>query len=532
MADKDKIEDIENLEPTQLLTEEEVWDVLEFSKGLAQELTWLKNGVYTPDILHSNLLALNNNAKVPTYDSVIKSLADAVGNVETINSFVQYMNTFDTIFNKTIEYKCGLLSYDLAYVCTNAKGKSDYKSKEYKEDEARVRKFLFNFDYKKYFSIVTKNLIMNGKYFAWFREGKKEKGGAQKYALQMLPQDYCKITGYSNMGALFDVNLSFLLNSTVDIDLYAEVFGKYYEDLFNSDGAKHYIPSNPLDKRNGSWAYWVQTSPVDGAWGFLFDESNFAGLSPMAPFLKDTILGAELQKLQYNKDMAGAKALLSGEIVMNKNSKQCDDFAISPKLLGQLLALVQSGLGDLIKVCAMPAENTKFYQYQDTNKEMYNDTVKNTTALGASASRLIYGTDKASQAEIESQITNDAQPLIKLYRQYEQFLDYFINQKTQKYKFKFNFTGLNYEFDQIKRKENLEFIVDRGVVPNLTFFAQALGYEPHIFEQAVEEGAWGNLEDKLASLRSIHTASSGSFDKGGRPRSRRAKDSNTYRGDS
>ena len=175
-----------------------------------------------------------------------------------------------------------------------------------KEDKERVRKFLFNFDYKKYFPIVVKNLMMSGKYFCWFREGKKDSGGAQKYALQMLPQNRCKITGYSNLGALFDIDLSFLLSGTVDLGLYDDIFGKYYKEIFKEENLNKYIPSNSLNKRDGSWAYWVQTSPKDGAWCFLFDESNFAGVSPMAPFLKDTILGAEIQKLQYDKDIATA----------------------------------------------------------------------------------------------------------------------------------------------------------------------------------------------------------------------------------
>lgn len=506
-----------------LLTEEQVWDVIEFARQLNGDLKWLKGGgVYTPDVLHSNLLSLNNNAQVPSYDKVIKTLSDAVGNADTINSFVQYMNTFDTIFNKILEYKCNLLSFDLSWVCTNAKKTSAYKSKEYKEDEARVRKFLFNFDYKKYFAAVVKNLMLHGKYFTWFREGKKVTGGVQKYALQMLPQEYCKITGYSNLGALFDVDLTFLLNGTVDIGLYDDIFQKYYGELFKENSQNSYIPSNNLRHRDGSWAYWAQTSPEDGAWCFLYDDSNYAGISPLAPFLKDTILDAELQKLQYDKNIAGAHAILSGELKMKKDSKQPNDFAIDPQLLGRLLALVQSGLTDFYKVAAMPTENQKFFQYKDENKTMYIDSVANTTALGASASRVIYAKDKASEAELIAQITTDAAPLKKLYRQFEQFLDYFVNQKTKNYKFKFTFTGIDYWFDKEERRDALEFATDRGVIPNITFFAQALGYPPHVFAQAVEEGKFGTLSDNLGQLISIHTTAGGSInDEGGRPRKRR-----------
>ena len=507
-----------------LLTEEQVWDVVTFAQALNKDMKWLYGGgLYTPDTLNKSLLGLNNDAKVPTYAKVIKTLNNAVDNVDTINSFVQCMDKFDTIFNKVLNYKCNMLSFDLSYVCTNASGK-DFKSKEYKEDEERIKKFLFNFDYKKYFTTVVKNLMTDGKYFCWFRESdsKKKNVGKQKYALQMLPQKRCKITGYSNLGALFDVDLSFLLSGTVDLGLYAPIFGKYYDDLFKDENIRKYIPSNPLNNRMGSWAYWKQTSPEDGAWCFLYDESNFAGISPMSPFLKDTILGAEIQKLQYDKDIATAHAILAGEIRMKKDSKQPNDFAIDPQTLGNLLNLVQAGLGKLIKVAAVPTENQKFFQYEDKNPEMYSEAIKNTTALGAAASRIIYDTDKASEAELIAQITTDASPLKKLYRQFEQFLNFYANKKTRKYNFAFHFDGIDYWFDKENRRDALEFAVDRGVIPNLTFFAQALGYPPHIFAQAVDEGKNGDLSDKLGQLISIHTtAGSGLNDEGGRPRKRR-----------
>lgn len=511
------------------LTETQVWDVLTFARELNKDLSWLYGGgLYTPETLNRNLVGLNQNAKTPTYAKVQKYLGGTTEETEILNSFVQYMNAFDTIFNKTLEYKCNVLSFDLGYVCVNASGK-DFGKKEFRDDEDRIKKFLFNFDYRKYFAAIVKNLMLNGKYFCWFREGKKEQDGAQKYAVQMLPQEHCKITGYSNLGALFDVDLSFLLSGMVDLDLYDSVFGEYYEELFSPDSGRKYVPSNPLNRRDGAWSYWVQTSPEKGAWCFLFDESNFSGISPMAPFLKDTILGTELQKLQYDKNFAAAHALLVGEIKMKKDSKQPNDFAIDPVLLGRLLNLVQQGLENIIKVGAMPTDNQKFFQYEDKNPHMYTETIKNTSALGASASRVIYSDDKASEAELIAQITADAAPLKKLYRQFEQFLDYFANRKTRKYNFKFTFQGLDYWFDKEERRDALEFAVDRGVVPNLSLIAQALGYPPHVFSKAVEEAKNGNLPDILSQLTSIHTVSGGLDDKGGRPRKKRVKtDSRDY----
>ena len=76
----------------------------------------------------------------------------------------------------------------------------------------------------------------------------------------------------------------------------------------------NYIPSNPLNKRDGSWSYIVQTSPDEGAWGFSYDTSTYTHVPPLASFMKDTLLNDEIKKLQYDKDMISAYGILVGEI--------------------------------------------------------------------------------------------------------------------------------------------------------------------------------------------------------------------------
>lgn len=504
----------------ELLSREQVWDVLQFADGLWNGHPWLHGGgVYTPDILNQNLVNLNNDVETPTYKKVLQALGNAPEYEDTLRSFSQYMEFFDVMYEKVANYKANILSFDLNPVCVNAKG-SEFNSNDYKEDKARVNKFLFNFDYQHAFRDVVKNLLRSGIYYCWYRETPK-KNGTQKYALQMLPQKYCKLTGYWESGLLFDVDLTFLLSGTVDIDLYADAFGKYFNELFDPESARKYIPSNQLNKRDGSWAFWVQTSPDDGAWCFKADTSTFTTVPPLANLMRNTILDAEIQKLQYDKDFAGAYGILVGQMMMKKDSKEPNDFSIDPRLLGQLLNLVQSGLSKNIKIGAMPTENNKFYQFEDKNETMYADHNKDTAALGASATRVIYTTDKSSEAELIAQITTDAGEVRKLYYQFSNFLNFFVNRKTKKYKFHFDFDGLNYWFDQEQRRDKMLELADRGIILNEGAWAQAFGFPPHVFEQALDEGKHGGLTDKLGQLISIHTASNTTQSQGGRPRKKR-----------
>lgn len=200
-----------NVADGDLLTKEQVWDVLSFAEALYSQI----GGVYTPDILNQNLLNLNNNVQVPTYTKIVKALQDMPNGADVLSSFSQYMEYFDSIYNKVATYKANMLAFDLQYACINATG-VDYSDKEYIEDKARIHKFLNAFPYKNQFRNVVKNLLRSGIYYTWFRDNgvnfNKNKGNI-KYTLQVMPQTYCKMTGYWNDSLpLFDFDMTYFLN--------------------------------------------------------------------------------------------------------------------------------------------------------------------------------------------------------------------------------------------------------------------------------------------------------------------------------
>lgn len=506
------------MQEEELLSKNQVWDVLEFAQTLYNQL----DGVYTPDVLNQNLLNLTNDVQTPTYNKIVSALRSMPDGADILKSFSQYMEYFDSIYNKVATYKANILSFDLQYVCINATGK-EYESDEYLEDKAKVNRFLNAFPYKNQFRNVVKNLLRSGVYYTWFRDnGVKltNNKGNTKYALQVMPQTYCKITGYWNDSLpLYDFDMTYFLQPSVDIDLFAPVFKEYWGNTFGDEEAetsREYIPSNQFNNRVGTFAVWTQTSPKDGAWAFKYDTSNFAVVPPLASLMKDTIFDDEIAKLQRDKDFASAYALLVGDLKM-LDSKEPDAFAVQPKTLASLLSLLQRGLRRNIKVGAVPAERTDFYQYEDKNPDLYSKYLKTNGSIGASASRLIYSTDKMSQAEIENAIITDYQEMAHLYSQFEQFLNYYINQKTKKYKFKFIFEGSVYPFEREYRQERLLDLADRGLVLNESAFASAYGYPPQLFSAMLDEAKNGGLIEKLTPLISIHTAST---NEGGRPRKR------------
>ncbi len=107
-----------------------------------------------------------------------------------------------------------------------------------------------------------------------------------------------------------------------------------------------------------------------------------------------------------------------------------------------------SGLPDNVKAVAMPTENTKMYQYNDTNTNIYENQLKTSAGQGGGISRVNYSSDCMSNAEIQYAVEQQYNIMRPMYSQFQNFLNFFVNKLTKKYKFKFIFDGCAYEFDR------------------------------------------------------------------------------------
>lgn len=503
-----------NNEP--LLSENQVWSVLEFAQALNNTIPI--GGLFTPDLLNRNLVNLNNNPKTPTYEQVVSALTEAVNQAENLQAYTEWAEFMDMVFKRTMMYYENMLSFDLTITCTNAT-KEDYQTKSYKRDRAVIDDFLDRFDYQAEFRKVVKQLLRTEIDYTWLRNNENEDN--PQYTLQIMPQKYCTLTGYWEKGLLYDFDINFFLQPSTDIRQFDPVFRKIFNSMFKGDGYNNYIPTNQFDKRDGTFAYWTQLSPYyddgklpHGAWAFKFDTGNFSSVPFLSSLMKDTVLNLPVQKLQYDKDMASAYGMLMGEIEM-LDSTEPNATAFTPKNLGALMNIVKRAIGKYVGVGAMPAKNIHYYQYKDDNAEMYENQIKTSTATGASASRVIYSSDKMSQEEIRNAIITDYNIMKKLYPQFNNFMNFYANKLTKKYKFSFSFNGSNYSFEREQRQEQLMKLAEIGVVLNDTAFASAYGFKPNEFRRMLEEtsseGSWIN---DLTTLTSIHTSSG----KEGRPK--------------
>lgn len=487
----------------EMLTKEQVGQVLEFADALYNIDRY---GTFSPWMSNQQLLNLSGGSKAPTLEKLKKALTEYKTSGIELQEYMNFMQKYDMLFARTLKSYSTMLAFDLQIVCSNAT-MGDYQSKEYLEDRARIDKFLNAFDYKGEFSKVVDQLVRNEVGYYTFRKTKWGNKG-MKGTLQQIPNKWCMLTGYWEKGLLADLNMVEFLQPSVDIDGYDPAFKKYFNRVFGEgNGISNYIPSNPFNERTGKYAEWVQTTP-DSLWVFKFNPHDFSLAPFLSPFLKSALLDSEVEALQYSKDMAGAYAILAGEIRLfdtAKSGTKADQFAISPKVLASFMQKVKAGLPDTIKAVAMPTENAKFYQFEDNNKEMYEEQLTNAAGVGSSMSRIIYSSDRMSNAELQYAAEAQYQIMKPLYTQFQNFMEYFANKMTKKFHFKFIFEGSNYEYEREKRIDRLMRFADKGIVLNESAYASALGMRPQDFSRSLEESIGGGWLGKLQLMLNSNT---------------------------
>lgn len=511
------------------LTQEELDSVMQFATSLYNGVG--NYGFFSPFGQNRELLGLNGKSIKPTQAKLLKALESSPYDYKALAEYSSFYEVFDAIYSKTLKYFIGLLSFDLTYSCKNIKNPSDYSSQEYKDDLKRVYKFLDNFDYKHEFKKILKIMTTRDVVYTWFRDSHEIDSAIElndtkikkdeKFALQIMPQDECILDGlFNNNQYLYSLNMNYFLKGDVDINLYAPQIKKMLRSAF--DGKDDYKPSMSIDNRNGSYANYVQCNPNYGAYAFKFDASTFAIKPPFVNLLKAIINNDDVEKLQMDKNMIAAWYLLAGEIGLLKDTKtvKSDNFAIKPSTMGQFMSLVSSGIRGNVKPILLPAENIRGWQFTDQSPAMYKNQLATSSGQGASASELIYHDNNLSQFAMQNAILTDYAFMKQVYGQFSQFLNFFINKKTKKYKFNFVLDGLDRDWYRETQLTNIMKLSDKGLTLPPQYFASVMGYGVQDFARALEEAHYGGMTDNLTILMNVNTMKDGnqSSSDGGRPK--------------
>jgi len=379
-----------------------------------------------------------------------------------------------------------MLSFDITYVST-AKPE-DYKTPKYKKDVELAESLLERFDYKKEFRIIVKEMLRNDAFFGCVRET------GDKYIIQELPADYCKITGRWEYGFLFSFNMYWFMQPGVDIDMYPKFFKKKYMDLFvNGKGGQYQPAVNPEYRDSSSWIYWVDV-PVDIGVCFKLSPELATRLPYFTPLFSDLVLQGLMRTLQKNMNMAAASKIIMGEVpLLNKETKATvrDSLAVTPEMLGKFMALIRSAITDSIKIASAPLQEIEAISF-DTDNEMYDKYLRTALASSGINTNLIFSSSvKPNAIETQLSLNVDEQMMMGLYEQFNDFMEYFINSKTRTFKFYPIFEGTDFSVNRDKRLADAMTLFNQGVVLPQKI-AAAMGMKPSHLRKHIEEA--GALE--------------------------------------
>lgn len=496
----------------EVLTEEEVWDLIQFARSMSSDVY---PGVLTPDIISGRMKDVTLSPLAATQEELDSALADPKNNEEKLRAYAENFEIQSLPYKRMIHYLANMLSFDLTYNCINAKP-TDYKGSAYQKDLAIVEDFLDRFDYKKEFNTVVKQMIRGETFFGVLRDE------SERFVLQELPSNYCKITGRWDYGLLFSFNYYWFMQGGVSLNFYPPVFKRGFDEIRQSD-ANSYKPNLSIDDRGkSSWVYWVDCSPADNFWAWKFTPEIIARVPYFTALFSDLILQPLVRNLQKNQYIVSAQKLLVGEVaLMNKDSKSSlkDSLSISPDLLGKFLALMKAGLSEEIKVASAPLQNIQGISFPLADSiDMYDKYLRTSLATSGINSNLLFTSgSKPNAIETQLSLNADEQLMTFLYPYFNAFLEYHINKRTKKFKFKFNFEGSEFYTNRQQRLSVQMGLLPQGIVlPQKISAAMGMRYKDFT-AQLAEAKAMGFVDALTPIVTSFQQSMDGKGDKGGRP---------------
>lgn len=484
------------------------FDVLEFSNGVKSAIS--QSGVYNTITQNNLMKSLNIETRTPDFKGIEDALSNPIENENRLISYGQSYYFSSLMYKRNVEYLVSLPSFDLELTCINAT-KKDYESKAYKKDYKIVCDFFDKFDYRSEFRNVLWNMLMEETYFGIFREFEN------KSTLQQWAWKYAKITGRFEYGLLYDIDLTYFTQGIADINCFPNIIKEKYKKVFLDAKNNKYVPSSKTNQRTGSFAFWTQTSPEDGFWCFKFNDKHNLQVPFFSAMLPEMAIVPLMRQLQVDQSLAAARKLLVSAVPYlkeKKSSSVANQLAIDADVLGKFVGLAMQGLEKAIKIIALPTEDIKGVEFENTDKDTYKNFMAITSSL-LSGGKVIFSTDE-NQNAIETQLSLNLDELLvkSIYPQFENFLNYYVNRKTKNFKWRFRFVGANDRFDRESRQKEAFTYADKGVVlPNK--IASSLGLNKIELERELEEANATGFTDKLMQMLNINTMSSN--ENNGRP---------------
>lgn len=492
-------ESISEYEVEQVLN---AWDFLEFSNSYR---TSYRNTYFTPDTVNQQLKNINMNPMEINLAGLENALKNPKDSEQILRNYTQSAEIENMYYKRLLRYFPDMASFNLTFDVINIEKDSDFNSKEFKLDMRILDNFCSKFNYKEEFCTILRQLLRQGVYYGVLRND------GDKYILQELPADFCKITGRFSHGLLFDFDMNwFIGNYGIDIEMYPKVFKKMLNDVFRrSSLGKKYNPSKPVDKRDSTFIYWHQCSPADGFWAWKISPEIATIVPYFSAMLPDISYQSVIRKLQNDKYFIEASKLLVGIIGFNKESKSgqvANQINMTPDMLGKFLGVARQGLNKQIGLVALPLESIETVEFDTSDKNIVTDYIQNMAKQGISSSDVLFSQDKLNSHQSKLASAVDINFILSLYPMFANFIEYYVNSLTKKYKFKISFNDVNVPDDKSERMNRFKDLASMGIV-DIQQLSRVCDMNPFELSRSLSLTKSMGLDKKLISLMSLNNQS-------------------------
>lgn len=506
-----------------MLTEEQVnqtlnaFNFLEFSRSYRD--SYYNNGAYfSPDIINQQMQNINMNPVEGTVANIRNALANPKSSEDILRDYATYAENNNMYYKRLARYFPDMAAFHPTFDCINIEKDSEYNSRQFKNDLKVVDNFLCKFNYKEEFQKVFRQLIRQGVFYCVLRKDEN------KYTLQELPPKFCKITGRFPYGMLFDFDMQwFIGNYGVDIDMYPKVFKDMLNNVMAANTSE-YDPATKISKRNSTFMYWHQTSPLDGFWCFKMSPELATIVPYFAPLFQDIPYGQVVSGLQQDKYFIEASKLLVGLIGFNKDAKSGqvqNQVNITPDMLGKFMGVARKGLNKQIGLVALPLDSVETVDFTASDDNIEEDYTSNLANKSVTSSQALFSTEKLNSHQSKLASAIDMAVINATYDIFSNFVEYYINLETKKYKFKIKFNDFYTPDDQNRVSGLFKDYAQMGIV-DVQLAARALDMNPFELTRHLQITKTMGLDKKLIQLTNLNTqsangSSSSSSGKVGRP---------------
>lgn len=457
---------------------------------------------------------MNMNPVEITVQQLEQALANPKDSEEILRNYATFAENNNMYYKRLARYFPDMAAFHPTFDCINIEKSSDYNSRQFRNDLKVVDNFLSKFNCKEEFQKVFRQLIRQGVFYSVLRKS------GDKYTLQELPPRYCQITGRHSYGLLFDFNMQwFIGNYGVDINMYPKIFKKMYRDVFEQP-SQNYDPAKKVDKRNSTFVYWHQCSPMDGFWMWKISPELVTITPYFSPMFPNISYSKIVRGLQNDKYFIQASKLLVGIIGFNKDAKSgqvANQVNITPDVLGKFLGVARKGLNKQISLVALPMDSIQAVSFDVDSQNMDTDYTNNLSQQGLASSQVLYSTEKLNSHQSKLASAVDMAFIGSCYEMFSDFVEYYINLETKKYKFKIKFNDFYTPDDQARVSQLFKDYAQYGIT-DVQLAARAMDMNPFELMRHMEITKAMGFSDKLVSLVNLNTQSSNATSgKVGRP---------------